>query len=82
MLSLQLVKSIAESHVIIGHIEGNGHRLLLAIEISYVELVGMIIHMRNLSGTKVVAFINLCLTLLLKGQALAEVSYVGKETEL
>ena len=67
MLRLQLVKSISESHIIVAHIEGNGHRLLLAVDVCYMELIGMIIYMRYLGGTEVIALLHLCFFLTLIG---------------
>ena len=82
MLSLQLIESITESHIVVAHIEGNGHWLLLAVDVCHVELVGMIINMRNLGGTEVIALLHLYLILALIGQALTEIAYIGKESEL
>jgi hypothetical protein len=82
MLSLQLIESITESHIVVAHVEGNRHRLLLAVQISHVELVGMIIYMRNLSGTEIIALLHLCFFLILIGQALTEIAHIGKESEL
>ena len=82
MLCLQAIKGIAESHVIVGHIEGNGHGFFPAIEISHVELVGMIIYMRNLGGAEVIALLHLSFLFTLIGQALTEIAYIGKESEL
>ena len=82
MLRLQLVKSISESHIIVAHIEGNGHRLLLAVDVCYMELIGMIIYMRYLGGTEVIALLHLCFFLILIGQALTEIAHIGKESEL
>ena len=82
MLSLQLIKSITECHVIVAYIEGNRHRLLLTVDVCHVELVGMIIYMRKLGGAEVIALLHLYLILSLIGQALTEIAYIGKETEL
>ena len=82
MLSLQLIKSITECHIVVAHIEGNGHRLLLAVDVCHVELIGMIIYMRNLGGAEVIALLHLCLLLILIGQALTEIAHIGKESEL
>ncbi len=79
---LQMVEGIAESHVVVADIEGHSHRLLLGIEISHIELVGMIIHMRNLGGAEVIALLHLRLLLALVSQALAEVAHIGEQTEL
>ena len=82
MLSLQLIKSITESHIVVAYIEGNRHWLLLAVDVCHVELVGMIIYMRNLGGAEVIALLHLYLILALIGQALTEIAYIGKESKL
>ena len=82
MLSLQLIKSITESHIIVAYIESNRHWLLLTVDVCHVELVGMIIYMRNLGGAEVIALLHLYLILALIGQALTEIAYIGKESEL
>ena len=46
----QLIKSITECHIVVAYIESNRHWLLLAVDVCHVELVGMIIYMRNLGG--------------------------------
>ena len=82
MLNLQLIKSITECHIVIAHIEGNGHRLLRAVDVCYMELIGMIIYMRYLGGAEVIALLHLSFLLTLIGQALAEIAHIGKEAEL
>ena len=82
MLSLQLIKSITESHIVVAHIEGNGHRLLLAVDVGYMELVGLIIYMRNLGGAEVITLLHLRLFLALISQALTEIAYISQQTEL
>ena len=82
MLSLQLIKSITESHIVVAYIESNRHWLLLTVDVCHVELVGMIIYMRNLGGAEVIALLHLYLILALIGQALTEIAYIGKESEL
>ena len=82
MLSLQLIKSITECHVIVAYIESNRHWLLLTVDVCHVELVGMIIYMRNLGGAEVIALLHLYLILALIGQPLTEIAYIGKESEL
>ncbi|CUQ60535.1 Uncharacterised protein [Segatella copri] len=42
----------------------------------------MIIYMRNLGGAEVIALLHLYLILALIGQALTEIAYIGKESEL
>ena len=82
MLSLQLIKSITECHIIVAYIEGNRHWLLLTVDVCHVELVGMIIYMRKLGGAEVIALLHLYLILALIGQVLTEIAYIGKESEL
>ena len=82
MLSLQLIESITESHIVVAHIEGNRHRLLLAVDVGYMKLVGMIIYMRYLGGAEVITLLHLCLFLTLVSQALTKIAHIGKETEL
>ena len=82
MLSLQLIKSITECHIIVAYIEGNRHWLLLTVDVCHVELVGMIIYMRKLGGAEVIALLHLYLILALIGQVLTEIAYIDKESEL
>ena len=82
MLSLQLIKSITECHVIVAYIKGNGHRLFLAIDVCYMKLVGMIIYMRKLGGSEVIILLYLRLFLALIGQSLTEIAYISQQTEL
>ena len=82
MLSLQLIKSITECHIIVAYIKGNSHRLFLAIDVCYMKLVGMIIYMRKLGGSEVITLLYLRLFLALIGQSLTEIAYISQQTEL
>ena len=77
-----LCELIPEGHIVVGHSEDDAHGPFLGIAEVEPQLVGLVMYLRGLRAPHAVGLVDGSCMLLLQGECLAEVAFVGRESQL